>query len=411
MKTNIPLAGLLSLAVASHAEMISLNLRRTTSESLKPTLYDIGAQTFLRPIYDKIYPAVYTMEITLGSPPQPFNVQIATGTSNFWVPSSKCSSIACRRHNNRFSAIASSTYKANGTLSLIPSLQYHYGDTNSESYSANLLGAVANDQLGFSGGSLIVNPDQQFGEIVYERGNGLRAALWDNDNVDGILGLGYDPYSETGYPLLLSLVDQKVLSENIFGVYLRKLKEGRDKDGSHDGILTIGGLDPSHRVGDIQWHEVTLQSQGEWAIELTAFALRREAFEIDGNAVIDTGFPYIALTRYQAEMINAQIGGVETSEGSGIYELPCRKIPSLFEFIILFGQEEYQLKGHEYVFHSTKKGGRQDWRRGGICQSAIVGMDFSKESGVVAIFGEVFLRKYYSAYDLQHNRLGFALAM
>ncbi|KAF9164646.1 Vacuolar protease A [Mortierella sp. AD010] len=391
----------------------SLNLRRTTSETLKPTFYDIGAQTFLRPVtYDKIHPAVYTMEITLGTPPQSFNVQVSTGTSNFWVPSSKCPSIACRRRDSRYSAVASSTYKPNGTLSFIPSFQYHYGNTKSESYSAKLLGLVASDQLGFMGGSLIVNPDQQFGEIIYERGGGLKAALWDNGNVDGVLGLGYDPYAETGYPLILSLIDQKVLSENVFGVYLKKLKEGRDKDGSHDGVLTIGGLDSNHRVGDIQWHEVTLQSKGEWAIELTAFALRREAFEIDGNAIIDAGFPYIALTRYQAEMINAQIGGVETSEGSGIYELPCKKIPSLFEFIILFGLEEYQLKGHEYVFHShsSKEGGLEDWGKKRTCQSAIVGMDFSKESGVVAIFGEVFLRKYYSAYDLENNRLGFALS-
>jgi hypothetical protein len=286
-----------------------------------------------------------------------------------------------------------------------------------------LSGTVGEDVLSIGGG-IIEIPDQSFGEVVKEQG-GLKLVLV-NNQFDGVLGLGYNPHSVTGRPFLLKLVDQDILQRAVFGVYLsrdhgnskeeeeeKEEKEGNDED-EGGSQLTLGGLDPSHRLVDIQWHEVTRQSQGQWAIELTAFALRREAFEIDGNAVIDTGFPYIALTRYQAEMINQQIGAKETSPGSGMYELPCEGVSGLFDFIILFGLEEYQLKGPEYVLRGRHGGGRmgrnRNKERKEVCQSAIVGMDFSKESGVIAVFGQVFLRKYYSAYDLENHRIGFALA-
>ncbi|KAI1310286.1 Vacuolar protease A [Mortierella claussenii] len=297
--------------------------------------------------------------------------------------------------------------------------------------TGDLLGIVGSDRLALTEGVVVKNPPQAFGEIVDERHGGLRDALWEQkdraitagttSHADGVLGLGYDPDAVTGRPLLLNLQDQHTLKENVFGVYLSRgdTDTGVDHvDHPHrpESELTLGGLDPNHRQAEIQWHEVTRVATGQWAIELTAFALKREAFEIDGNAVIDTGFPYIALTRYQAESINAQIGGVETEKGSGVYEVPCQNVPEFFEFILLFGQEEYQLKGNEYIVQKrttrqeggAKRGKASDHQD--VCQSAIIGMDFSKESGVVAIFGEVFLKKYYSAYDLDHHRLGFALA-
>ncbi|KAF9904422.1 Vacuolar protease A [Linnemannia zychae] len=312
---------------------------------------------------------LYTMTIDLGTPAQSFNLNIATGSSHLWVPSSKCSSQTCKLHP-QFDSLASR-------------------------------------------GGVIEIPAQSFGEVIKEQG-GLKSALA-NNQFDGVLGLGYDSHSATGRPFLLNLIDQDILQHAVFGVYLSRY-DGVDEDEDDEGEsqLTLGGLDPSHRLVDIQWHEVTRRSQGQWAIELTAFALRREAFEIDGNAVIDSGFPYIGLTLYQAEMINLQIGAKETSPGSGVYELPCEGASKLFDFIILFGLEEYQLKGHEYVLRGQGRGERvnrnKGWEGKEICQSAIVGIDFSKESGIIAVFGQVFLRKYYSAYDLEKHQIGFALA-
>ncbi|KAG0291479.1 Vacuolar protease A [Linnemannia gamsii] len=446
MKSTFLVAGLLSLAAVSQAELMRFKLQRTSTEQTPSPFQEYGnlpqkdfgpssrshRHNYRQPNHLKGHD-LYTMKISLGSPGQTFNVQIATGTSNLWIPSSKCSSPTCRLHP-QFDSSASKTFHPRGSRFTIPtSNPYNHHSHNFSHHSCGqqgnerderegeLSGTVGEDTLSIGGGMIEIL-DQSFGEVVQEHGQGGLNSALENDQFDGVLGLGFDPRPTTGgRPFLLNLVDQDILRSAVFGVYLSRYDDD-DHDHDHDdeggSQLTLGGLDPSHRLVDIQWHEVTRTTQGQWAIELTAFALRREAFEIDGQAVIDTGFPYIALTRYQAEMINLQIGAKETWKGSGMYELDCGRVAAgLFDFIILFGLEEYQLKGHEYVLRLPHKDGHG--RNGGqklgkgrkeMCRSAIVGMDFSKESGVIAVFGQVFLRKYYSAYDLENHQIGFALA-
>lgn len=115
--------------------------------------------------------AQYYTEITLGTPPQSFKVILDTGyasplfllflrlsstcsSSNLWVPSRKCNSIACFLHS-KYQSGESSSYQANGS-----DFSIQYG-------SGSMEGFVSQDTLEI--GDLCIR-GQDFAEATKEPG-------------------------------------------------------------------------------------------------------------------------------------------------------------------------------------------------------------------------------------------------
>lgn len=113
--------------------------------------------------------------ITLGTPPQPFNVIFDTGSSNLWVASSNCSFLACGLHN-RYTSSKSSTFVANGTK------------FNIDYASGPVSGWLESDVVNVGG----LTTRTTFAEIDNPTGLGPAFLL---GSFDGILGMGFGSIS------------------------------------------------------------------------------------------------------------------------------------------------------------------------------------------------------------------------
>ncbi|KAF7352759.1 Aspartic peptidase A1 [Mycena venus] len=313
--------------------------------------------------------AQYFAEIQLGSPPQTFKVILDTGSSNLWVPSTSCTSIACFLHA-KYDSKSSSTYKANGTAF---SIQYGSG---------SMEGFVSNDMLAI--GDLKISK-QDFAEATKEPGLAFAFGKF-----DGILGLAYDRISVNGIvPPFYNMIDQKLIDEPVFSFRIGSSEE----DG---GEAIFGGIDDSAYTGKITY--VPVRRKAYWEVELQAVSFGDDVLELENTgAAIDTGTSLIALPTDIAEMLNAQIGA--TKSWNGQYTLDCAKVPSLPDFTFTFGGQKYALKGEDYILNLQ-----------GTCMSSFTGMDINLPGGALWIVGDVFLRKYYTVYDLGRDAVGFATA-
>ncbi|RKP04366.1 endopeptidase [Thamnocephalis sphaerospora] len=316
--------------------------------------------------------AQYYGEIGVGTPEQTFKVVFDTGSSNLWVPSTHCNSIACFFHK-RFDESKSSTFQSNGTKFAI-----RYG-------TGSLEGIIGNDVLTI--GDIKIE-DADFGESSSEPGLTFALARF-----DGIFGLGYDTISvKQVVPPFYHMMNRNLIDEPVFSFWLNS------KDaGDEGGELVFGGKNPAHYTGEI--HYAPVRRKGYWEVELEKLTFGGEDLDLDPvGAAIDTGSSLIVAPTTMVSLINKELGGKKNFAGQ--YVVDCSRIPEFPDFGFTFGGKEFKLTASQYILQVQ-----------GQCISGFMGMDIPPPMGPIWIIGDVFLRAYYTVYDYGSHRVGFAKAV
>lgn len=245
--------------------------------------------------------AQYYGEIGIGTPPQNFTVVFDTGSSNLWVPSSKCRlSIACYIHP-KFKGSQSSTYKVDGKQCNI-----QYG-------SGAVYGVLSEDKV--SVGDLEVS-GQKFMEATKEPGLTFVLAKF-----DGIFGLGFKEIAvDDVTPVWYNMLDQGLVSEPVFSFWLN-----RNADDDAGGELIFGGMDADHYTGEHTYVPVT--RKGYWQFDMGDFLIDGETtgFCAGGCAAIaDSGTSLMAGPTGIVTAINEAIGA------TGLMSWECKAIVSQY---------------------------------------------------------------------------------
>lgn len=283
----------------------------------------------------KLTKALDFSEITIGTPPTEFKVVLDTGSSNLWVPSQECGSIACYLHT-KYDSSASSTYKKNGT-----SFEIRYG-------SGSLSGFVSEDTVTI--GDLKIK-NQLFAEATEEPGLAFAFGRF-----DGILGLGFDTISVNKIPPpFYQMIDQKLIDEPVFAFYL-----GDTNTEGDDSEAIFGGIDENHYTGKMT--TIPLRRKAYWEVDLDAITFGDATAELDNTGVIlDTGTSLIALPSTLADLLNREMGAKKGYNGQ--YTVDCEKRDSLPDMSFTLSGHNFTITPYDYILEVQ-----------GSCISSFMGM-------------------------------------
>uniref|UniRef100_A0AAY4BV22 pepsin A n=1 Tax=Denticeps clupeoides TaxID=299321 RepID=A0AAY4BV22_9TELE len=298
--------------------------------------------------------------ISIGTPPQSFKVIFDTGSSNLWVPSVYCSSAACNNHQ-KFSPSLSSTYKNAGKP-----LRIRYG-------TGSMTGFLAYDTVEVGG---IQVPKQIFGLSQTE------APFMSHMKADGILGLAFPRLAASGAQPVFNNMVKQGLVQDYFSVYLsRNAVAGSE--------VIFGGVDNSHYTGAITW--VPLSAETYWQITVDSITVNGNVIACHGGcqAIVDTGTSLIIGPTSDISSINSAVGA---TMNNGDAVVNCKDISSMPDITINIHGHAFTLPASTYL-HS----------QGYSCRTG-----FSHGRSNLWILGDVFLREYYSIYNMADNSVGLA---
>jgi len=302
--------------------------------------------------------------IGLGTPAQKFDVIFDTGSSNLWVPSKKCSSC----NHKKFDSSKSTSYKANGT-----SFAIQYG-------TGSLTGFLSDDLLTL--GDLQVS-HQVFAEATNEPGQTFQQGKF-----DGILGMGWPTISvDKVEPPIQNMIRQKVIQQGVFSFYLQS-------DETKAGELDIGGIDTQHYTGDIFYKPLSLK--GYWQFALDGVQIGGTSMSTTKSAILDTGTSLLVGPKKEVNAIAKKVRA-SCSFITGECMVECSKISSMPTIDFVIGGKTFPLKPKNYVLQVENQ-----------CLFGMAGMDIPQDP--IWILGDIFIRDYFTVFDVTNSRVGIATA-
>lgn len=321
--------------------------------------------------------AQYYGTISIGSPPQSFQVIFDTGSSNLWVPKVGCTH--CGNpffgKKSKYDHGESSTYAEDGS-----DFEIMYGSGSVSGFFSQDSVTVADD---------ITVTGQKFGEIEDAGGLGMAYAF---GKFDGILGMGFTSISIDNTPTVFeNMIQQHAIDQPIFSFYLGD---------NAPGELTFGGYDPAKFKGDLEY--VKLLSATYWEIPLDkASAGDYETQPNDDGtpitAIVDSGTSLLTGPKKDVAKIASAVGAKGNFMGQ--YTIDCEKVDEMPDITFTINKKDYVIPGKKAVIQAQ-----------GTCLFAFMGMDFPKP-GPQWILGDVFMRQYYTVFNYLDETIGFAEAV
>ncbi|KAF9390629.1 hypothetical protein CPB97_008818 [Podila verticillata] len=314
----------------------------------------------------------YTLVCALGTPIQVLELIFDSGSANLWVQPAF------------YDPDQSSTYK---DLDEIFNIEYG---------SASTFGTYHSDLLSLGGVSIT----QDFGIAEQVVGLGPRS--------NGIIGVGPNDLTRITnknriIPTPLdNLVSAGEIKHNVYGVYFERMEDGGYK--VRNGEVIFGGYDTSRYSGDLIWADPPkgFPEKAYWGFNLDKVTFGNTTLVGAANGISDTGTSLILLNPAPFQALLNSIPGSRVSMGMITFPNTSLKYLKPLTFVIkgkglTILPEQYTLKPKETLMMQGDPRKSYIW----IGENAAA-------PNLSVMLGQKFLEYFYSVYDGENNRVGFA---
>jgi hypothetical protein len=408
---SLGVEGQLAGGVDQGQQLLSVQLRRAPSSglSLLERASAVRDESTNLVLGGNIWPTggFWTM-INVGSPPQPQQVQIDTGSSDLIIAGSGCKECGQPRYDQASSRTSKSVSCATTAFHCAfcsanlcnMNNTYQTCDYSDPSAACSLLGPCAYDTVTI--GNFKV-PNVGFGIIAQQTG------AFDNEwtNMAGVMGLGYPSLSGVwlNRSLFTSLRAAYPALADVFSMCLS----------DQGGILTFGGYDPRLFSGALQYTPITTKQWYvlEWidlGVAGKSVGLPSSTYNrIANGTILDSGTNTLVVAGEAYPLVAALVcahappisGLCDANKGifaGGCFAMTQQQVDAFPPvYVKLRGTDHLELRGRDYLLLHPEK----DLYCMGIQSSG---------AGGFSILGNVFQHRWYTVFDRANSRVGFALA-
>lgn len=369
-------SGVLSIPLMRKRALAPSFAQEGESEQVGVAKLSMGSKARSRSHMRAHHASEYYGQVMVGHPAQTFLVVFDTGSGNLLVPSVECTDESCKKHR-RFDS--------------------------SKSTSSKQVGFAANDgPVGKDGDRDIVTITFGTGEMsgvfvkdhicigdICSVANFVAATEMSDEPFsfvpfDGILGLALEQMSEgPRFNLIDAMISQKVLRNDLFSVYFGA-EDGEDSE------ITFGEYKQSRMASPLFWANVSVP--GYWQVQMKDIRIKgveQKLCDPYCQVAVDTGTSLLAGPTDIIDKLTAKLNVAD--DCSNYHELPS------LGFIV--NGHMLELDAHDYV-DKDETG----------CTVGLMPLDVPPPKGPLFVFGDPFLRKYYTVYDRKNMRVGFAVA-
>ncbi|ATY59472.1 Peptidase A1 [Cordyceps militaris] len=355
----------------------------------------------------------YFVDVTVGTPGQRFSLQLDTGSSDVWVPSS--GSAACQAKSDKFTRPGQSDGCSKGSCMPVTS-------SKSTTFTAVQDGTFQIQYVDKSSaqGTYFLDTFQIGGATI----NNLTMGLAEETDIPfGLIGIGYRGNEasiqtvDATYPNLpIAMQTSGSIKTVAYSLWLNDLDASK-------GNLLFGAIDTEKYQGDLARLDlITSGSSGqvvEFNVALTSVSghsssgsdsFTSSSFPI--TALLDSGTTLSYLPADIAKQIWQEVGAANDSS-LGVAVVPCSISGSGAYFSFGFGGSQgpmINVTMDELVLDSAgvnMSNGKH--KSTPACTFGIQAQDSSNDGSVSSyLLGDSFLRSAYVVYDLENNQVAIA---